>query len=325
MMMPTENLSTDTASVADSLSAMIQKELTTYCHHDGYLDPSDPTIITPDDRMALVDWCYGVVDHCQFSRESVASAMEMVDRFLSIPSQLTHEALHDRKVFQLITIVALYISIKIHEPASIGSSFFSDMSRGAYTVETIEDMELILLAGLSWRCNAPTASQVGFHILSLIMPKAPNLPESAWCFLMDEMKYQTEHAVRDYYFTTQRPSTIALAAIMNASSELDFKLRQEITEALGSIFAEADFAFEDVDRLLLHKKKLASLVVEGDAADDTIDNDNINHLVEESGDTLVIDTSNRSWNSRTSTTCKDVDIDRTNANPSPNLVHEALI
>ena len=69
--MPTENLSTDVASVADSLSAMIQKELTTYCHHDGYLDPSDPTIITPDDRMALVDWCYGVVDHCQFSRESV--------------------------------------------------------------------------------------------------------------------------------------------------------------------------------------------------------------------------------------------------------------
>ena len=253
--------------------------------------------------------------------------MEMVDRFLSIPSQLTHEALHDRKVFQLITIVALYISIKIHEPASIGSSFFSDMSRGAYTVETIEDMELILLAGLSWRCNAPTASQVqvGFHLLSLIMPKAPNLPESAWCFLMDEMKYQTEHAVRDYYFSTQRPSTIALAAIMNASCELDFELRQEFTEALGSVFAE-DFAFEDVDHLLLHKKKLASLVFEGDAAaDNIIDTDSINQVVEESGDNLVIDTSNRSWNSRTSTTCKDVDIDRTDANPSPNLVHEALL
>ena len=30
------------------------------------------------------------------------------------------------------------------------------------------------------------------------------------------IKYQTEHAVRDYYFSTQRPSTIALAAILNA-------------------------------------------------------------------------------------------------------------
>ena len=191
------------------------------------------------------------------------------------------------------------------------------MSRGVYTVEMIEDMELILLAGLSWRCNAPTASQVGFHILSLIMPKAPNLPESAWCFLMDEMKYQTEHAVRDYYFSTQRPSTIALAAIMNASCELDFKLRQEFTEALGSIFAQ-DFAFEDVDRLLLHKKKLASLVAEGD-------DDSINQVAEESGDNLVLDTSNGSWNSRTPTTCKGIAIDRTDANPSPNLVHEALI
>ena len=91
MMMLTSNLSTDAASVADSLSAMIQKELTTYCHHDGYLDPSDPTIITPDDRMALVDWCYGVVDHCQFSRESVASA-----RKWSTDSSPSHLNLHMR-------------------------------------------------------------------------------------------------------------------------------------------------------------------------------------------------------------------------------------
>ena len=32
---------------------------------------------------------------------------------------------------------------------------------------------------------------------------------------MDEMKYLAELAVRDYYFSTQRTSTIALAAIFN--------------------------------------------------------------------------------------------------------------
>ena len=65
---------------------MIKKELTTYSCYDGYLNPSDPNMITADDRMKLVDWCYDIVDHCNFSRETVASAMEMVDRFLGMPS-----------------------------------------------------------------------------------------------------------------------------------------------------------------------------------------------------------------------------------------------
>eukprot|EP00986_Skeletonema_menzelii_P007789 scaffold3103_cov132-Skeletonema_menzelii.AAC.9 len=76
---PTENLSRDTEAVADSLSAMIKRECTSYSCYDGYLNPSDPTMITADDRKQLVDWCYGLVDHCKckFSRETVASAMEM--------------------------------------------------------------------------------------------------------------------------------------------------------------------------------------------------------------------------------------------------------
>eukprot|EP00986_Skeletonema_menzelii_P006063 scaffold2288_cov131-Skeletonema_menzelii.AAC.9 len=77
-MKPTDNLSRDTEAVADSLSAMIKREeITSYSCYDGYLNPSDPTMITADDRKQLVDWCYGVVDHCKFSRETVASAMEM--------------------------------------------------------------------------------------------------------------------------------------------------------------------------------------------------------------------------------------------------------
>ncbi|KAL7426389.1 hypothetical protein ACHAXM_000431, partial [Skeletonema potamos] len=86
-MKPTECLSRNTGAVADSLAAMIKRELTTLSlSHEGYLNPSDPNIITADDRTKLVDWCYSVVDHCQHSRETVASAMGMVDQFLSMPS-----------------------------------------------------------------------------------------------------------------------------------------------------------------------------------------------------------------------------------------------
>jgi hypothetical protein len=274
-MKPTENLSRNTEAVADSLVAMIKKELTIYSYKCiGYLDPSDTTIITVDDRMTLVDWCYDVVDHCHYSRETVASAMEMVDRFLSMPSnsanaaQVSDEAVRDQIKFQLLTIAALYISIKINEKRAISSVWFAKMSRGVYTAEEIEDMERTLLSGISWQCHAPTASQVGFYILSLILPKV-DLLEVTWGFLMDEMKYLTELAVREYYFSTQRTSTVALAAIINASNELDFKPRQDFMKALSSIFV--DFGFEDFDRLIVCKNKLARLI--GDAPEIVSENE----------------------------------------------------
>eukprot|EP00984_Skeletonema_dohrnii_P017094 scaffold7714_cov130-Skeletonema_dohrnii-CCMP3373.AAC.3 len=198
---------------------MIKKELTTkYSCFDAYLNPSDPNMINADDRMKLVDWCYGIVDHCNFSRETVASAMEMVDRFLGMPSTSVHtarvsdEALVDQSKFQLLTIAALYTSIKINEMVAISSDLFAEMCSHVYTVEEIEDMERTLLIGLSWRCHAPTAAQVGMSILSLLLPYV-DIPEVTWGFLVDEMRYLTELAVRDYYFSTQRASTIALAAI----------------------------------------------------------------------------------------------------------------
>ena len=210
-MTPTENLSRNTEAVADSLAAMIKKELTTYSCYDGYLNPSDPNMITADDRKKLAGWCYGIVDHCKLSRETVASAMEMVDRFLGMPSnsadaaRVSDEALVDPSKFQLLTIAALYTSVKISEKVVISSDLFAEMCSHVYTVEEIEDMERTLLIGLSWRCHAPTAHQVGMSILSLLLPYV-DIPEVTWGFLIDEMRYLTELAVRDYYFSTQHAS-----------------------------------------------------------------------------------------------------------------------
>jgi hypothetical protein len=246
MMNPTDNLSRHTEAVADSLSAMIKRELSAYSCYDGYLNPSDPTMINADDRKQVVDWCYGVVDHCEFSRETVASAMEMVDRFLSIPSNSTDaarvcdEALRDPIKFQLLTVAALYTSIKVHEQVAISSELCSEMCSHIYTAEEIEDMERTLLSGLSWRCHAPTAHQIGLSILSLLLPYV-DIPEKTWGFLMDEMKYLTELAVRDYYFSTQRTSTIALAAILNVIGGMTPTLKDLLIAYLRVITECFDF------------------------------------------------------------------------------------
>jgi hypothetical protein len=152
----TKNLSRDAASVAASLSAMMEKELTIYSC-TGYLNTiqsSSPnnlntmTMITSNDRMALVDWCYGVVDHCQYSRETVASAMDMVDRFLSIPSNSTtaDKALRSPDILQLLVVTALYVAIKLNERVVMSSALFAEITRYVYTVEEIEDMERTLLS-----------------------------------------------------------------------------------------------------------------------------------------------------------------------------------
>jgi len=264
-MKPTESLSRNTEAVADSLAAKIKRELTTLpLNHEGYLHPSNPNMISANDRTKLVDWCYSVVDHCQLSRETVASTMDMVDRFLSMPSnsvdaaRVSDEALRDQSKFQLLTIAALYSSIKVHERVALSSDQFAEICSRAHTAEEIEDMERILLSGLSWRCHAPTAHQIGLSILSLILPHV-DIPEVTWGFIIDEMKYLTELAVRDYYFAFERTSTIALAAIFNVISDTSIKEHQEIFTAFLRIIMES-YEFDHSKHIAAARTRLQCLV-----------------------------------------------------------------
>eukprot|EP01082_Thalassiosira_pseudonana_P011993 g9608.t1 g9608 contig4:127357-128415(+) len=268
-------LTRDVISAANALSVMIDKEQAVY-RHSGYLqciagNTIEEDAITEEDRIKLADWCYTVVDHCQFNRETVAIAMEMVDRFLSSsqlvpvpPAQAAIDTiLHSRREYQLLTMSALYTSIKIHERVTFDSDFFSSISRGAYSVHEIESMERILLLGLSWRVNAPTSIQMAHHILSLLLPYV-DLEELSWGFLLDEVRFQTEHAVRDYQlFTVERASTVAIAAIFNALDQVNASDRVNLLSAL--LIVIQDFEFESTSVLNRAKNQLLRLVMDGDS------------------------------------------------------------
>ena len=260
----TGTLSSDHAATAETLSAILQKELA-FARYSckGYLNPSDATIITAADRKELVDWCYGIVDHYHLPREIVATAMEMVDRFLSIsagPSALWNinsdvakvgrNVLHCKSKFQLLTVAALYSTLKLKDETTSGE--FAD-SYGFYTVKEIEIMTYTLLRGLSWRPNTPTACKVGHAILSLLRNHV-NLPEATWGFLLDKMEYQTELAVRDYFFSTQRPSTIAMAAISNAVESIGNK--EKYNEIRGVFQARFLMKFDNNDLIAEARRRL---------------------------------------------------------------------
>ena len=79
-----ESLSHDPTSVHEALSVMLHKEQTVYKRYD-YLstindlqhssscgDDKENAVISSSDRQLICDWCYSIVDACQFDRETVA-------------------------------------------------------------------------------------------------------------------------------------------------------------------------------------------------------------------------------------------------------------
>ncbi len=253
--------------MADSLSVMMQKEQTVYqrCDYLSYQEPSStsPRVVDEDVRTTMVDWCYSFIDVCQFDRENVAIAMEMVDRFLSKSSEESEAVLRDRMKFQLLTMTSLYVTFKTYGRTALAIDFISSISQDLYTVQEIEAMEWTLLNELSWCISAPTCVHMAHHILTLISMQVP-LDKPTRKFIRDEMNYQAEYIVRDYYFVTQRPSTMAIATMLNALDLLSKRQRncRNICRALVTVMNDE---FDSIEKILDMKSRLFSLVYEHEA------------------------------------------------------------
>jgi len=256
-------------SVVESLSVMMQKEQTVYrsCdylqHQQKPLATASLRLVNEDIRSKIVDWCYKLVDICQFKRETVSVAMELVDRLLSKASTTVSEAiLCDLIQFQLLSATSLYVAIKTTESTVIGIDFLSSISCDLYSVESIEAMEQTLLHELSWRISPPTCVQMAHHILFLISTHL--FLDKSWSAILDEVGYQAEHAVRDYYFVTQRPSTVAMAAILNTLELFDKQNGQAFVRSLLSVMNDE---FDSLEIILVTKKRLYNLVYEQEGMD----------------------------------------------------------
>lgn len=260
------------ATLVESLSVMVEQESTTYScldylngggndiingrNHHHHECASNSNKITPDDRMKIVDWCYRIVDRYQLNRETVAVAMNIVDRFVCINagSPQAQDALYHRGKYQLVAVTALYMSIKVNECVAFGVNDFVAMSHGTYSADDIKDMEWEILQGLSWRVCPPTSLQVGNHILALMIAnlreRKTSLEQGTWLFVCEEVAFQVEVSVRKYYFTTQRPSTIAIATILNAIDQADDHDYKLLMLSLLSILQDFDFELSKLKEVM---------------------------------------------------------------------------
>lgn len=234
----------DTDSLLATIEAMRRQEETGYKAFD-YLHQQIPQQLqmpngpqqsgeAPVDeecRFRMTEWCYQIVDFCKFKRETVSVAMSYLDRFLC--SRVGPEVLLDRSKFQLAAMTSLYTAVKIHEPEAMEPGLIASLSRGAYTKEQVEQMELTMLNAIQWRVNPPTAVAFVHQYLDLIPTSL--IHQDAREAIIDLAKYQTELAVTDYDFVPVNASSIAFASLLNAleSMGMDVCLLMNVESGLS--------------------------------------------------------------------------------------------
>ncbi|KAL7577748.1 hypothetical protein ACA910_010510 [Epithemia clementina (nom. ined.)] len=208
----------------DYLAPSFQQNLAYYRAEeetDSSCDPPVPSTSTSVDssssgitelwREKICEWSYQVIDHFDFSREVVAIAMNYLDRYLATKFA-------NKKIFQLAAMTALFLAVKLHERSKLSMSSMIELSRGSFNLEQMVVMEISLIRGLRWHLHPPTAQSFVQRFL-LLVPSTAISPDALYDVL-ELSRFLTELSVIDYFFVTQRPSHIGLAALLNAMQDI---------------------------------------------------------------------------------------------------------
>jgi len=212
----TNKMSASVEQNLETIHAMRRQEEIAYSVPDylSYL-PETTALETPVDascRFVMAKWCNEIADFCNYKRETVAIAMNCLDRFMSSPSG--QEILLDRNLYQLAAMTALYSSVKIHEQEAMDPNLVSTLSRGVHSPQAVEAMESKMLNAIQWRVNPPTAMSFVRSMIDLVPDHVMHACEKE--AVMDIAKFQIEMVVNEYEFCTAKASSIAFACALNA-------------------------------------------------------------------------------------------------------------
>lgn len=183
-------------------------------------------------RTEMSKWCYRVVDAYYFSRNTAAIALSNLDRYICTIPQDKHISI-TRRDLVLMTITCLYIAIKVTEAKRKLSIFaLEEMSKYAYTVESIRQMECEILSALDWKVNPPVAQSFVIPVLQLfnkrLLEASPYAhqsdhmnPHQQRCILI-ESSHLVEMSLTDCALVSKRPSSVAIAAILISYLQCQF-------------------------------------------------------------------------------------------------------
>ena len=125
-------------------------------------------------------------------------------------------------MFKLAATTTLYMAVKVLHPSKLEDlGVLSDLSRGEFDMKDVAEMEQHILRALCWRLHPPTSAAMASLALDHVLVADGNdarlkLSDDDVYEIKDTASFFAELAVCDYFFTTLRPSTVALASILNA-------------------------------------------------------------------------------------------------------------
>lgn len=221
----------------EELQVILQQEDTIYDNKFDYLSLSNGDLpqnesVSDGWRRKICEWLFEVVDHFRFDREVVWIALFYLDRAVSIQTKELGYTMN-RREFQLVAVTSLYIAIKLHGEVQLESSdmprrklridVFVELSRGLFTVKTLEEKEMEILKMLNWHVN-PTSSAKFIAFLLHFFPEkwCGSTIASARVSIYELARYLTELSVCCSSITfNYKASEIAYASILCAIDALE--------------------------------------------------------------------------------------------------------
>ena len=121
----------------------------------------------------------------------------------------------NKKHFQLLALTILYLTVKLDcHQGFLSMEMMIHLSREKFTKAQMVEMEKEVLKGLEWKLHPPTASVFLRHFLLLL-----ESDQKVKHDVVESARFYMELTVLDYQSVPQRPSRIALAALLNAMQQ----------------------------------------------------------------------------------------------------------
>jgi len=255
MMVDDASVSLD--DVVDVVAAMQRQESTIYRRSDYLstkrknknnldLPQQDPSgVVDGAWRQRIVEWMYGVVDHCSLRRDTVAVATHYLDLCVE------RGAIESRQHFQLAAMTALQLAIKLYDSTIVQLNSLIKLGRGLFSEQDVIDMERTILKALQWQVHPPTSICFLRQFLRLL-PSA--ISPVARYKIAEVTRFVSEISVCLYKFVDAPSSAVTYAGMLIAMERIEEAIlpisqRQQIFHTM-STQANMDHQSPQISKIL---------------------------------------------------------------------------
>lgn len=215
----------------DVIVVMQRQEVTIYRRSD-YLSGSDcEKVVDGTWRQRIVEWMFGVVDHCSLRRDSVAIAAYYLDLCVE------KGVVDTREEFQLAAMTALQLAIKLYDSTVVKLDSMIKLGRGLFSERDVINMESKILHALKWQVHPPTPICFLRVFLRVLPPAVSPLTRYV---VAEVTRFISEISVCLYKFVSYPSSAVAYAGMLIAMERIDEATlpawqRQEIFQIMSTL------------------------------------------------------------------------------------------